>query len=131
MQYDKIFTNESWDKMKYIYQFMIILIVTFLGEFLNWLLPLPVPSSVYGMILLFIGLCSGLIKEHQIKETADFLLLIMPIMFIGPSVGVMENFIDLSAYWFSFILLVLLSTIVVMVITGLVSQFLLTRKEVK
>lgn len=117
--------------MKYIYQFMIILVVTFLGECLNVLLPLPIPSSVYGMVILFIGLCSGVIKESHIKETADFLLLIMPIMFIGPSVGVMQNFADLSTHWFTFITLVLISTIMIMVVTGLISQYLLNKKEVK
>ncbi len=39
--------------MKYIRQLGIILLVSFLGELLHYLLPLPVPASIYGIVLLF------------------------------------------------------------------------------
>ena len=51
---------------------MIISGFTLLGELLHNLLPLPVPSSVYGMILLFIALLVGIVKEEQIKELQEF-----------------------------------------------------------
>ena len=69
--------------MKYIKQFAIIGAMTFLGECLNLLLPLPIPTSIYGMLLLFLGLMTGIIKLSQIEETADFLLTIMPIFFVA------------------------------------------------
>lgn len=119
--------NESGDYMKYIYQFLIITSVTFLGELCHELLPLPIPSSVYGMIIMFICLLTKVIKEEQIKETADFLLLIMPIMFIGPSVGVMENYLAISSNIIEFVLVVLITTIVIMIVTGVVSEKLLKR----
>lgn len=115
--------------MEYIFQFMIIGGITLIGELLHYLLPLPIPSSVYGMIILFICLLIGIIKEEQIKETADFLLLIMPIMFVGPSVGVMENFNLLSTSLLPFSIIVLASTILIMVVTGITAQIMLTYKE--
>ena len=34
--------------MKYLRQFMIILLFSFLGELLKYVLPFPVPASIYG-----------------------------------------------------------------------------------
>lgn len=115
--------------MGYVFQFMIISGITFIGELLHYFLPLPIPSSVYGMILLFICLLVGIIKEESIKETADFLLLIMPIMFIGASVGVMENFHLLSNSFLEFIGVILISTILIMTVTGITAQWLMNIKE--
>ena len=49
-------------RMKYLRQFLIILLFSFLGEGLKALLPLPVPASIYGLVLLFAALELGIIK---------------------------------------------------------------------
>ena len=54
--------------MKFLYPFVIILVFTFLGELLNFFLPFPIPASVYGLILLFLGLRLGLVKLEKIEE---------------------------------------------------------------
>ena len=77
--------------MKYVKQFALIALMTFLGECLNRLLPLPVPASIYGMLLLFACLQTGLIKLSQIEETADFFLAVMPLCFISPTVSLMVS----------------------------------------
>ena len=75
-------------KWKYLRQILIIGGITFAGEMLHFLLPMPVPASVYGMALLFFCLCLHVVKEEQIAETAEWLLAVMPVMFIGPGVGI-------------------------------------------
>lgn len=115
--------------MGYLFQFMIIGGITLIGEMLHYFLPLPIPSSVYGMIILFICLLTGIIKEEDIKETADFLLLVMPIMFVGPSVGVMENFNLLSGALIPFLAIVLVSTFFIMIVTGMTAQLMKAHKE--
>lgn len=60
--------------MKFIKQFSIILLITFLGELLHILIPLPIPASVYGLVLMLIALRSGLVKVEHVKETAVFLI---------------------------------------------------------
>lgn len=109
--------------MKYVKQMAIIGGITFAGELLKFFLPFPVPASVYGTILLFVCLCTKVVKEEQIKETADFLLLIMPVMFTGPCVGIIENYGYIADSLWQFALIVVLSTIIIMVVTGLVTQF--------
>ncbi|MBQ1229330.1 MAG: CidA/LrgA family protein, partial [Firmicutes bacterium] len=47
--------------MKYMSQFAIILLATFAGQLLNNLVPLPVPAAIWGMIILFALLSTGLV----------------------------------------------------------------------
>ena len=77
--------------MKYLRQFLLILFISFLGELLKYFLPLPIPASIYGMVILFIGLLSGIIKLDAVKDVGKFLIEIMPVMFIpaGWSDGIM------------------------------------------
>ena len=60
--------------MKFLRQFGIILLLSALGEGLHALLPLPVPASVYGLVLMLAALMTGIIKVGQVEETADFLI---------------------------------------------------------
>ena len=60
-----------------------ILLVSFAGEVLKLALPFPVPGSIYGMLLLFIALCTGVIRLEHVRETGLFLVEIMPILFVS------------------------------------------------
>ena len=77
--------------MKYLSQFFIILGFTLAGEALQLLIPLPIPASVYGIVLLFCALHFGLLKVEQVKEVGGFLTSILPILFVAPAVGFLEN----------------------------------------
>ena len=71
--------------MKYIYQLFIILVVTFVGELLHYFIPIPVPASIYGLIIMLILLCTKVVKLEHVERTSDFLIEIMPLMFIPVS----------------------------------------------
>ena len=73
--------------MKYIYQLFIILVVTFVGELLHYFIPIPVPASIYGLIIMLILLCTKVVKLEHVERTSDFLIEIMPLMFIPGGVG--------------------------------------------
>ena len=77
--------------MKLLMQFLIILAISFLGEILKYLLPLPVPASIYGMVILFIGLLTGLIPLNSVRSAGKFMIEIMPVMFIPAGVGLMSS----------------------------------------
>jgi len=115
--------------MKYIKQFALISLITFLGEILNLLLPLPVPASIYGMVLLFVCLMTGLIKLPQIEETADLLLNVMPIFFISPTVSIMSSVGMMKDDLLGVLLTCIVSTLVVMAVTGWVAQAVMKRSE--
>ena len=76
-------------KMKYIHQFLIIMSISFIGELLS-LLPLPVPASVYGLLILLTCLFTGVIKLKDVEDVADWLILIMPVLFVPSAVSLMN-----------------------------------------
>ena len=69
--------------MKILRQFVIILLISFLGELLKAALPLPVPASVWGLILMLAALKTGVLKLSQVSDAAVFLIEIMPVMCMG------------------------------------------------
>ena len=108
--------------MKYLNQFLIILGFTLLGEVLQRVVPLPIPASVYGIALLFASLCAGLIKLEQVKEAGGFLTSILPVLFVAPAVGILENWALIKGALLPMILLVLASTALTFGISGRIAQ---------
>lgn len=108
--------------MKYLRQLLIILNFSFAGEVLHYLVPIQIPASIYGLVLLFIGLMTGLIQLSQVQETAKFLIEIMPMMFIPAGVGLLESWGVLKPILVPVILILVVSTVLVMGVSGLVTQ---------
>ena len=114
--------------MKYIKQLSIILLLSFLGELIHYLLPLPIPASIYGLILMFAALLSGILPLSAVKETGSFLIEIMPMMFIPSAVGLMESWGILQPVLLPYAVMIVVSTVVVMAVAGRVTQFIIRRK---
>ena len=95
--------------MNYLKQFTIILFVSFLGELLHIIVPLPIPASVYGLILMLLALCFGVLRLEQVKETADFLIEIMPVMFIPAAVGLLESWSALQPIFVPVVIITILT----------------------
>ncbi|MDD3414973.1 MAG: CidA/LrgA family protein [Lachnospiraceae bacterium] len=115
--------------MKYLRQITILLIFSVVGELLNILIPLPVPGSVYGMVLLFIALMTGIVKLSQVEETAKFMISIMPIFFISPTVSIMTSMGGMKGQILALIIICVISTSVVLMITGRVAQFVMQEQK--
>jgi len=111
--------------MKYIRQFLIILFISFLGEVLHALIPLPVPAGIYGFVLLFVSLLTGILKLDQVKDTGAFLIEVMPLMFIPSAVGLMVSWVNFKDKILFYLIITLLSTVLVFGVSGLVTQALM------
>lgn len=116
--------------MKYMKQLCIIVGISFLGEILKYLLPLPVPASIYGLLLMLAALLTGIVRLGDVEETADFLVEIMPLMFIPAGVGLMKESGALAQIWLPFAVIIVVSTVAVMGVTGRLAQRII-RKERK
>ena len=116
--------------MKLLRQFLIILAISFVGEALKYLIPLPVPASIYGMVILFVGLLTGLIKLRWVKDAGKFLIAVMPVMFIPAGVGLMESWGTLKPFVLPVSVITVITIVTVMVATGICSQWVI-RKEKK
>ena len=115
--------------MKYLKQVAILFAFTFISEILNQIIPLPIPASIYGLVFLFLCLEFKIIKIDQIKDTADFLLAILPIMFVPSSVGFIKALPLMKKYGIQFLIIGVSTTFLVMIVSGLITQLILRIKK--
>lgn len=113
--------------MEYVIQFLIIAAFAFIGELLHWFIPLPIPASIYGIVLLFIALELKWVKVSDIREVSSFLIAVMPIMFIPAAAGLMESWGAVKSSVWEYALITIVSTFVVMGVSGAVTQFVIRR----
>ena len=117
--------------MKFVKQFLIILGISFAGEALKFLLPFPIPASIYGMVILLISLLSGLIPLSSVKEADTFLIEIMPVMFIPAGVGLMASWHILQPVLVPVSIITVAALITVMIVTGRCTQWILHKDRKK
>ena len=111
--------------MKYLKQFGIIAGASFAGELLYAILPFPIPASVYGLVLMMILLMTHVVKLEMVEDTADFFISIMALFFIPSSVGVMTTVGIIGDSMIQLLIVCAVSTIVVMILTGLTAQIVM------
>lgn len=117
--------------MKFLRQFMIILLLSFLGEVLKMFMPLPIPASVYGLVLMLLCLVTGILKTSQVKEAAFFLIEIMPVMFIPAAAGLIDSWKVLQPLLLPILVITVVITIFVMVVTGKIAQMIAQKRGIK
>ncbi len=115
--------------MKYLWQALIILLITSIAEVLHYLLPLPIPASIYGLILLFLGLQTKVIRLESVEKVGELLIEIMPVMFIPAGVGLLVSWTDLAPFLGQIVVITAVVTLIVMIVTGKVSDFMLAKTE--
>ena len=98
---------------------------------MEYFIPLPVAASVYGLILMLIGLMTGIIPLEKVEGAADYLVGIMALMFVPPTVGIMATVDELKEMGVALVVISAVSTLIIMVVTGKVAQFILNRKKRK
>ena len=117
--------------MKYLRQFLLIAALSVIGELMHYIIPLPVPASIYGMVLLFIGLRTGWIRIDSVREVGKFLIEIMPVMFIPAGVGLMASWGVLSPILVPTAVITVVTIVTVMIATGWSSQIVIRRDRKK
>ena len=115
--------------MKYVKQILIILLMAVLGGLLNWIIPLPIPATVWGMLLMFLALMTGLVKLDQVEDTADFFMTIMPMLFVPLAVGLMDTWQVLAEFALPILIIVAASFFLCYAVTGKTADFIIRRKE--
>lgn len=115
--------------MKYLRQFLVIMIFVLLGELLGYVIPLPIAGSIYGLILLFVALCLGIVKLEWVADVADWLHSIMALFFIAPAVAVIDIWGDIKNIWWILVLLLVVAYLVTMVTTGITADYFINKKN--
>ena len=117
--------------MKHLGQIAIIAGVSLVGELLSYVIPLPVPGSIYGLLLMLLLLITKTIRLRQVKAVASWLLSLMPIMFVGPTVSLMASYESYKSFLIPVIVICVVTTILTMAITGCTAQILMFRHNRK
>ena len=115
--------------MKYIKQLAVILAVSFVGEILSSIIPLPVPAGIYGIVILFVMLISKILPLSAVENTGDFLIEIMPLMFIPAAVGLIDSYGSIRSSIVVYLVITVVSTVFVMAVSGLVTQMIICLKR--
>ena len=92
------------------------------------LIPLPIPAAIYGLVLLLIALMTGCLKAEAIADTARFGIGIMPILFVAPAVNILENWGVIAPNLVPIVVIMVLSTFIVFIVSGVVTQLLLKKE---
>lgn len=117
--------------MIYLKEFGIILLISFIGELLKSLMPLPIPASIYGLLLMLAALKFNVIRLDEVKKTASFLIEIMAVMFMPAAAGVIEIWHILKPIWLQTLVIMIVSTVAVMAVSGRVTQAVIRRQKRK
>lgn len=115
--------------MKLLKQFGIILLVTCIGEMIRFFVPLPIPGSIYGLVLMFVLLCTKVIQLKDVKDAAVFLIEIMPVMFIPAAAGLIKSWSDLKPILIQTVVILVVTTIIVMAVTGKTAMFMIGKER--
>ena len=108
--------------MKYLTQFSIILAISFVAEILAALIPVKIPASIYGLIIMLLALIFKLIKVTQIRETVSFFMQIMPVIFIPAGAAIIIAGDKLRESFFAILAITAISTVTVIAASGSVTQ---------
>ena len=115
--------------LRYLKQFGIILGISFLGEILYHLIPLPIPASIYGIVLMFVALMTKTVVISDIQETSRFLIDIMPILFLPAAVGLLDSWPALRPVLLPVAVITAVSPVAVMASAGLVTQGVIRKSK--
>ena len=111
--------------MKHLFRLSIILLISLIGEILHAIIPLPVPAGIYGMILMFVSLCTGIVRLESVRTVGMFLIEIMPVMFIPAAVGLLDSWDALQSMLLPCCIALVPVTLIVMAVSGRTTQALI------
>lgn len=109
--------------MKYIKQFTIFVSVCFIGEVIHEIIPLPIPGSIYGLVLMFLALEFKIMPLDKVEEISDYFLEIMPLLFVPSTVGLLVAWPVIKKYWLPILILGIAGTTLNFFVSGHVTQF--------
>lgn len=94
-----------------------------LGELIIYLTHIPLPSSIIGMLLLTLLLKLKVIRLEWVRSISDFLVSNIGFFFVPPGVAIMLYFDIIKAQFVPIVVASIISTVLVLAVTGWVHQF--------
>ena len=117
--------NKGGISLKYLKQIALILVFSFLGEVCRALIPLPIPASIYGMVLLFAALSLKIVKSSQVKDAGGFLTSVLPVLFVAPTVNLVDCWDQMKDDVVSLVVIALATTVITFGAAGLATKWIM------
>ena len=117
--------------MKGLVGFLIILLCLLAGNLVSGLLALPIPGSIFGMVFLLALLMTRAVRLETVEPAAGLLVSLLILLLIPGTVDIMANFHKLAWAVPQLVLIVVVSTALVILVTGRTAQSLIRLKEKK
>lgn len=108
-------------------QALTIAVVLFISKIIESFIPFPMPASVIGLVLLFILLCTGVVKLGQVEGVGTALTNNISFLFVPAGVSVINSLPILSQHPILIILLIIISTLLLLISVGFISQLFVTK----
>lgn len=105
-----------------LFQILLIILITSVGNFLQQLLHLPIAGSIIGLVLFYILLMTGVVKETWIKSGANLFLTTMIFFFLPSIVGVKNIIGQVDSNFVIFFLLIAFGTVTVAYLSGYIAE---------
>ena len=115
--------------MSRLFQFFVIMMFAFAGEAMAVFVPLPIAGPIWGLVLLFAALSSGIVPLKWVDKAADFMLGFLGLFFIAPAVGVIEIFESIRPIWPLLALILVLTYLASMISTGFIADIFLRQRK--
>lgn len=110
-------------------QILFIHIFLFLGAAVKAVVPLPIPASMFGLILLLIALALKIVKLEWVEQGANWLLAELLLFFVPSAVGIVNYDEILNWQGIKTVLLIGLSTFIVMAATGYTAEKIYNKRR--
>lgn len=111
--------------MQHLKQFFLILLISFLGELFNYFIPLPIPASIYGLLIMLFVLKFKILGLDQVQDTAEFLIGIMTLLFVPAAVGLIGSWGIVKEILLPLAIITVATTFLVIIVTGRVTQLVI------
>ena len=108
-------------------QALTLAVILLISKIIESFIPIPMPASVIGLVLLFIALCTGIVKLGQVESVGTALTNNISFLFVPAGISDINSLPILSQSPVLIILLIIISTILLLISTGFASQLLVTK----
>lgn len=105
----------------------VLMVTLLIGTLLRLVIPVPVPATVYGMIILFILLRAKVVKVESIEPVSNVLLANLAFLFVPAGVGMITEFKTLEGHLLAVLGIIFISNFLTLFVTGHVVQLLQKR----
>jgi holin-like protein len=124
-------SNWRMVKLKLFREALIVLGIYLVGELLSTSLHLPIPGNILGLVILFILLCTKIVKVDNIATVTNFLLDHLAFFFIPAGVGLMASLGIIKSTWWQLLVVCISTTIIIIGATGIIVQAISKRTNEK